>query len=296
MILKLANATAWNYPRLYLRLIAWWVVRRSAYYQLVDRCKSHQAEDPVAAAPPATQPQYSKKRILYLIHWYELGGAESYALYTIRTAQALGHTCFCIATVPSENTERQVFAQYCKETLDYVEGKGSHGFQQFIAQYIRENSIDVIHIHHSVLMYDALPVIRKEFPQLLIVDSTHIVEYHNGGFPRLSARYSDCIDRHNVTSKNLLRAQRAIYRQMFGVELEFKKFYLTYMSGLNKANITEVPILSRSRKVITFYGRFVLQKQPNIFIATVEHLIKNHPELDVEAHIYGEGEMQAALE
>ncbi len=40
----------------------------------------------------------------------------------------------------------------------------------------------------------------------------------------------------------------------------------------------------------------MLQKQPNIFIATVESLMERHPELDVEANIYGEGKMQAPIE
>lgn len=295
-IRRLLNALAWNHPQLYLRLIVWWVVRRSGYYELVQNCRAEVVEIPLQVTPSESGPGHSRKRILYVIHWYDLGGAESYALYTITKARELGHDCFCISTVSGQHKERAAFQAQCVETLHYRGATAGPGFRHFVADYIREHSIDVVHIHHSALMYEALPGLRQEFPRILIVDSTHIVEYYSGGFPRLSAQYADYIDTHNVISKNLIQVQQAIYRETFGNELEHRKFCLTYLSSLSKAESRGARSPNRSPKVVTFYGRLVLQKQPNIFIATIEHLIARHPELDVEAHIYGEGEMQDALQ
>ena len=83
---------------------------------------------------------------------------------------------------------------------------------------------------------------------------------------------------------------------MYSCELGLEKFYLSYASGLSAVELSPIRKSHRTRSVITFYGRLVLQKQPNIFIATVECLMEQHPELDVEAQIYGDGVMRAALE
>jgi len=296
LILRLLNTLAWKRPELHLRMIVWWVVRKSGYFELVQRCRDELVESPLQVSHLELVPGRSRKRILYVIHWYELGGAESYALYTIRIARELGHKCFCISTVPGQHKERSAFQAQCVETLHYEGKTTGQSFENFVADYMREHLIDVVHIHHSALMYEALPVLRQEFPRILIVDSTHIVEYYSGGFPRLSAQYADYIDTHNVISKNLIQVQKAIYRETFGSELEHKKFFLTYLSSLSKAESIETRNPNRSGKVITFYGRLVAQKQPNIFVAIIEYLIAEHPELDVEAHIYGEGDMQAALQ
>ena len=296
LIRRLGYVIAWNYPQLYLKLMVRWKLRNSYYYKLVQSCRAIQAEIPYGNSKTEICSGHSGKRILYVIHWYELGGAESYALYTIKTARELGYSCYCISTVPSDNKERPVFENYCVEALDYSKDKTDQGFRHFISNYIRDKSIDVVHIHHSALMYETLPAIKKEFPKLLIVDTTHIVEYGNGGFPQLSAQNSRHIDKHNVISKNLMLVQKAIFQEAHGESLDFKKFHLTYLSGLSVSDRTPPQVPKRHRKVITFYGRLVLQKQPNIFVATIESLIAQHPELNVEAHIYGEGEMLAALQ
>ena len=238
----------------------------------------------------------TKKNILYVIHWYELSGAELYALYTMKVAQGLGHRCYCVSTVPSENRERQAFEEHCVEALDFASSGSGQNFHDFISHYIRANSIQVIHIHHSALMYKALSDLRRDFPHLMVIDTTHIVEYGNGGFPRLSAQYSAYIDKHNVVSRGLIYVQRALFQQMFSAELDLKKFHLTYASSLTAAEPMEAQKSGRTRNVITFYGRLVLQKQPNIFIATVEYLMERHPELNVEAYIYGDGGMQYGIE
>lgn len=287
---------AWNWPRVYLRLILLWRVRRSKYFALVQACKSEEDRrlPTPASAPVATS--HGSRRILFVIHWFELGGAEAFALYTMKTAKELGHSCYCISTVPSPNTERDAFSVYCGETVTYADTDQEASFEAFVSNYIRINAIDALHIHHSALMYDALPAISHACPNLLIIDSTHIVEYRNGGFPQLSATYSDYIDVHNVISRNLLCVQRALYQREFGHQCPFEKFHWTYLSGLTPDGAVKPRHSSRSRKVVTFYGRLVLQKQPYIFVAAMEHLFTRYPDLEVEAQIYGDGDLREGLE
>lgn len=272
-------------------------LERSVYFKLSQNCRVYQDGRPSKSADAkSNEVSFPRQKILFAIHWYELSGAELFALYCIKTARSQGHSCYCISTVPSENPERLIFGKHCIEALELNNQSISGGFQEFICSYISTHSIDVIHIHHSALMYKTLPVLRQRFPELLVVDTTHIIEYTNGGFPQLSATYAQYIDKHNVASQGLLLAQREMYKQAFGQDLDIKKFHLTYTSSLTPAHFVEFSKPADLPKVITFYGRFAPQKQPYVFVATLERLFKQNPGLNVEAHLYGTGEMQSALE
>jgi glycosyltransferase involved in cell wall biosynthesis len=235
------------------------------------------------------------KNILFLIYWYELGGAESYALYTVKLAQKMGHTCYVISSVGGPGTDRHLFDRHCAETLDISDIGSETDFPAFISDFVARKQIDILHIHHSALMYRSLPAIKQLYPALITLDSTHIVEYEDGGFPQLSAQYSDHINKHNVISKSLIEVQRELYRQQYGAELPIEKFNLTYLSALFESEGVRPRRTEGRAKRISFYGRLVRQKQPNLFIAVVERLLKRHPDLNAEAYIYGEGEMQDLL-
>lgn len=292
---NLARKVAWRFPGLYLWLTIKLRLERSEYFKLSQQCRTHEPGS-LTTHPLNTAADHPRRRILYAIHWYELSGAELFALYCMRTAKELGHVCHCVSTVPSENPEKETFSQHCVEALDTNDYFPESGFLQFISDYIAEHSIDVIHIHHSVLFYEALPELRKRFPGLHVVDTTHIIEYPNGGFPQISARCSPNIDVHNVASQGLMRAQQEMYRRAFGKELDSRKFHLTYTSSLTAAHEHRHRMDTESPKVIAFYGRFAAQKQPWVFVATIERLVEQNPNLDVEAHFYGTGEMQEDLQ
>lgn len=292
---RLARTIAWRYPGLHLRLTIKLRLERSEYFKLSQQCRTYEPGS-LTSHPLNTAVSHPRKRILFAIHWYELSGAELFALYCMRTARELGHFCHCVSTVPSDNPEKEVFSQYCVEVLDTNDFSSESGFLQFISDYIAEHSIDVIHIHHSVLMYEALPELRKRFPGLHVVDTTHIIEYSNGGFPQISAKCSPNIDVHNVASHGLMRAQQEMYRRAFRKELDSRKFSLTYTSSLTAAREFRHRADSESPKVVTFYGRFAAQKQPWVFVATIERLVEQNPNLNVEAHFYGTGEMQSDLQ
>ncbi len=292
---QFAAKLAWRYPQLYLNLLIKLVLRRSPYFKLIEECRVLDQVPKASSATIPARPKGRGRKILYVIHWYELSGAELFALHYMKYAKQLGHICFCISTVPSMNGEKSAFKKYCQEALIFNDVGGSIQFQEFVADFIEKNHIDTIHIHHSALMYAALPKLRKQFPGLWVIDTTHIVEYLSGGFPQLSAIYSPHIDIHNVASKGLMQAQRQMFKQEYGQEIDIRKFVLTYTSSLTDAVLDESWNEEQSLKVITFYGRLALQKQPSIFIETIERLVERNSELSVEAHIYGEGELRDGL-
>lgn len=285
----------WNQPRLYLHLITRLRLRASPFFRMVESCRGSSTASLSNSRTEIYQTQLARKRVLFAIHWYELGGAESFALYTIRKAAELGNQCYCISTAPSPNSEHDIFAEHCEEALAYSDSSKDNNFRNYILNYIRIKQIDIVHIHHSVMMYEVLPDIRREFPELRIVDTTHIVEYGNGGFPYLSAQFSPFINKHHVTSQMLARVHEKLHYQIHGTAAFHEKYVLGYLCNL--LNMSPIPTQPEStvRKVVLFYGRIAFQKQPNLFIATLEQLFRMHPDLPVDAHIYGEGDLEPQL-
>ena len=242
------------------------------------------------------QPLNKKKVVLFLIHWYELGGAESFALDTLRWAAELGMRTIIVATVPSQKQNINSFEKFADE-LYFVDEKkfiGGRPFQDFLFKTIAEGKVNVIHIHHSVLGYEALPQIKEKFPNVKVVDTLHIVEYAHGGFPHLSLAFHKHIDQTHVISQTL-----AEYLVQHGVPK--KKIFLKYLVGCARGikNSEEdirqkyQTILQKRKVRIAFIGRLTFQKKPYAFVRLVKKLSKNRlfqHNLKSEFHIFGDGE------
>ena len=277
----------WSSPFVALRLIKF-------YYNPKQKLEEHASslkEDKVGSE---NIKKVETKNILFSLHWFELSGAESYALETIKMAKEHGHKCFALSTVGSKNEEMPKFSQYCEEVFDYCLLNAPSEFKSFIASYIENRKIDVIHIHHSSAMYEALPYIKKLFPQIKIIDSTHIIEYRGGGFPTGSAYFSDYIDCHNVISKTLIHYIQSKYNERTGELIDKDKFSLSYLSSMCR-NDDDFRRLESDKVRIAFYSRFALQKLPFLLEPVISELMKNSPGANIEVHVYGAGEYEAHL-
>ena len=230
---------------------------------------------PAAPRTPGTRNHRAVRRILFLVYWYELGGAEAYALETIKAAKSSGLQTHVLATVPSRNENYSGFSR----EADFIEVTDFGLSIEFVVNYVRRNAIDALHIHHSEVGYRALPRLKIANPDLFVIDSTHIVEYHrNGGFPNLSAKYSKYIDRHNVISLLLIKYIQHVYHDEYGSTIDDNKFVLTYLlkdkvpqDRLNPVNHA----ISNKRTVnLLFYGRIEHQKQPYMFCRLIRDLNK----------------------
>ena len=250
------------------------------------------------AALADAQPAQKKrgKVVLFLVHWYELGGAESFVLDTLRWSVELGMYSMIIATVPSQNQNMNSFKKFADE-LYFVDEKrliDGHSFRDFLFKKMVEQKVNVIHIHHSVLGYEALPQIKNKFPNIKVVDTLHIVEYGNGGFPHLSLTFHDHIDQTHVISQTLVE-----YLVQYGVPK--RKIVLRYLIGCArdlKSSEEDIrrkyqTILEQGTIRISFVGRLAFQKKPYVFMKLVKKLNKKRffkHKKQFEFHIFGDGE------
>lgn len=253
--------------------------------------------------PDLTQ-AVSQLNVLYVVHWFELGGAESYALYTVKTAKKFGHCTFLISTVPGDNQDLEKFAAYADEILDYTQIGGYHDYLTFILNYIGQRKINILHIHHSAWTYYYLPVIKAIYPYLKVIDSTHIIEYttnyerREGGFPWLSIFYHKYIDIHNVISHHLANY---INEGIKKIDPNQKpQIMLCYLANLNNNHTIDnrpfkVEQLQTLEINLLFYARFAEQKQPNLFLEVVKYLNNISIRHRFTGIMVGSGPLEAGL-
>lgn len=169
------------------------------------------AETPDPDAPPLNRDR--PPAIIIGMHWLEHGGAEAVAFDSLRWALTAGLRVFVVAAhdgmhrrinrLPDHENVRFLRAdRYLPRALMPV-------FLRNLA--LREN-VRIAHIQHCTPLHDALPALRSAIPDITVIDTTHIIEHGNGGYPRVAGAWTHFVDHHHVISHEL----GAMLRDRFG--------------------------------------------------------------------------------
>lgn len=193
------------------------------------------------------------------MHWAEEGGAESWAWTQARLAAQAGFNL----VITTDRAAPQRLLDQALSLTPYVYSAGNavpvSEFPRLAMALMDRHQVTDIHIHHSLLAYRALPLVRALYPGTRVEDSTHVVEYRGGGFAGMSVAADGMIDLHHVISPQLLR----LYRQA-GVP-RHKVVYrpLTQVGAPGRARARR-PVAGAPVRV-GFLGRFSVQKRPYLF-------------------------------
>lgn len=233
--------------------------------------------------------------VLIGMHWLEVGGAEKLAFDTIRWAHEAGLRVFVVAGVPElQRLQGQLPDSPDITFLRLDRYLPHHLWPRYIEELIRAENIRLIHIHHCMPLYDALPQVRSMTPWVKVIDSTHIVEYADGGYPRVSGVWSNFIDLHHVISGELVDYYRNTFHVVGKVRLGRMLDRDRDMQATPEFNMQA----TQKSLHISFIGRLYYQKRPVIVMEAFRRLtrwaVQNHVEL--KASIVGEGPFLATLQ
>lgn len=245
------------------------------------------------------------KNILFAIHSPEVSGAELYALFLMKKMNKISNL-YCLATenyVYKDNSN--IFKKHIKKFVNLI-NLSYEDKKNFIINFIEKNKIDIIHIHHSSVLYSLLPLIKIMFPKIKVIDTLHIIEYGTGGFPEISANFDNYIDKHEIISKNLLIFMIKRINQLKR-NLNLNKFQLNYLTNnlkenyrnLNYSNLNNDLIKFKKKnkvKFLTFIGRFVHQKQINIFLDIIKKIKDKNKPYKFYGLLIGSGPLEKRIE
>ena len=134
-------------------------------------------------------PEDRAPKVLWLVPWMEMGGADKFNLDAIAGLTQCGYKNCILTTVHGENGWRQRFEEYTDEIFCLPDFLDPAHYLEFISYYIQSRNIDVLMVTNSYDGYYMIPWIRAHFPELVIVDYVHMEEWYwkKGGYARTSS-------------------------------------------------------------------------------------------------------------
>jgi glycosyltransferase involved in cell wall biosynthesis len=235
------------------------------HWEKISRPRSTVVAPNAFRRPPGEMPP----AILLALHWLEVGGAESLAFDCVQYARRAGLRVFVVADVPA--LQRKQTLLHGLEDVTFIrldKYLAPEHWVLYLAGLVAQENVRAIHIHHCTTLYGCLPHLKYLFPDLLAIDSTHIIEHRDGGFPRISAVWSPYIDVHHVISREL----EAFYRVEFFRTENVRLGRLIKQREMPEAGFRLQP--GAKSCTVSFVGRLTHQKRPFLVIAIMLRLAR----------------------
>ena len=252
--------------------------------------KAGKVQHPWVEVTPGRAPKGSPRAVVVAMHWFQAGGAERWALETVKLVRDAGF-------IPIVITDRDGHQPWIADpafddaillpmTMPVQERPGD---SPVLRALFEQFDIAGILIHHCQWMYDNAWWVKTHFPQSRIVDSLHIVEYYfHGGFPKESVAHDEWIDLHHVISPQLehwlindhqIAPEKVVDAPLVGLTADAK-----------------TPSFKERDKTkpftVAYIGRMVRQKRPEAFILAAKAVNAAYPG-KVRFIMQGNGDMDA---
>lgn len=219
-------------------------------------------------------------RLLFIMPWMAMGGADRFNLNFLQDWVRRGYQCTVVTTLDCNYPWYREYARLTPDVfiLPYFLPPDQH--PRFLDYLIRSRAYDAALVSNSEWGYHLLPYLRARHPELPLVDYTHIEEeyWNSGGYPRMAAAFQDVLDLNLVTSEHL--KQWMVSRE--GDPAQIDVVYINVDTELFRPS-AELRAQVRARlkltddiPVIVYAGRICAQKQPHIFAAVMRELKRRH--------------------
>ncbi|OOP74787.1 glycosyltransferase [Clostridium beijerinckii] len=222
---------------------------------------------------------HNKINVMLLIPWMVMGGADLFNLDIVRKIDKNKFEMSIITTLDSDNSWKQLFQEFTSEIFELSTFLEIENYSKFISYFIKSREIDVIFLSNSYYGYYLVPWLRKEFPNVAIVDYVHMEEWYwrNGGFARTSGALGDIIEKtytcNEKTRKVIIndfgKNPKTIETLYIGVDKE------KYYESVVEENLAKKSLkIEKNRPIILFPCRIHPQKRPFLMLEIAREIRK----------------------
>lgn len=240
----------------------------------------------------SSNPHKNGKRVLWLIPWMVMGGADKFNLDAISGLTQNGYENCILTTLSSDNEWRQRFEQYTDEIFCMADFLDPVQYIEFLSYFLQSRKIDVLIVTNSYDGYYMLPWIRQYFPELVILDYVHMEEWYwrAGGHARASSAITGISEKTyvcNSATRNVMLnkfecASENVECMYIGVDHQ-----LFDKNKVQPGYLHELLNVKKDCPIVLFPCRIHEQKRPLMLVDIAEGVIKNVP--DVVFVVAGDG-------
>lgn len=234
-----------------------------------------------------------KIRIMLLIPWMVMGGADKFNLDLIAGLNKEKYEISILTTVPSENDWQQKFEEYTDDIFNLPDFLDPAYFAEFVSYYIKSRNVDILLSTNSERGYYMFPWLRKEFPELSIIDYVHMEEWYwkAGGFARMSGVFGKFVyktyvcnsETRNVLIKYFERNPSSVETLYIGVDQDrFDR------NKVEEGYLHEKLKLEKDVDIVLFPCRITPQKRPFMILDIATKVYALHKK--VAFVVVGDGE------
>lgn len=244
-------------------------------------------------------PQNNATRILIIIPWIVMGGADKFVVDVVAGLKKKGYEISIFTTISSNNDWQYRLAEYTDEIYNLPDFLDSQHYLAYAEYYIKSRQINVLMATNSSIGYYMLPYLRLRFPELVIFDYVHMEEWYwrAGGHARTSGALGDVCERTYVCNS----ATRDVMIECFRRNPDsVKTLYIGVDTDYYADNNAESGYLhnickiSPDRPIVLFPCRLHQQKRPYLMLEIAEETVKIKPE--VVFVIVGDGPERAEIQ
>lgn len=222
-----------------------------------------------------------RKRLLMIIPWMVVGGADRFNVYAIETLIARGWDVTVAATLPAKHVWEGEFLALTKDVFKV------HYFintiperVRFLTYLMRSRQPDVVMVTSAHIGYAALPILQAYAAQMnpspVIVDYVHMVDmaWRGGGYAKDAADNVAYLHHIMGTSLQLSRwvgehGVPAERRSACYIGVDTRDFV---PSATVRAAVRQELQIAQDQPVILYSCRITQQKQPLVFADTILQL------------------------
>ena len=243
-------------------------------------------------APFANGLAKTKKRILLILPWMAMGGADKFNLDLMVLLRERGYEISVATTLPGNYAWYQRFAEVTPDIFILPHFLQVDDYGRFLDYVIKSRQMDTVLLSNSQTGYRFLPFLRSRNPETTFVDYNHMEEdyWNNGGHPRTAVGYQQALDLNIVSSKHLKE-----WMMDRGADPERIEVCYTNIDTAKYAPSAEIRARVRQElgigpdtAILLYAGRLCEQKQPKVFAPVMRALRVR--KLDYVCLVAGEGE------